>query len=159
VTSDRFSVSPDRRFFEDYSAGRVYEFGAITVSEPEIVDFARQYDPQYFHIDPAKAATSEFGGIIASGWHTIGLAMRLYVDHYLSHIASLASPGVDEIRWPNPLRPGDTVRIRVTILEARPSRSKPDRGIVRARVEAINQREELVLSMIVVSILRRRERV
>jgi len=159
LTFDAFSVPPDQRFFEDYSAGRVYEFGAITVSEREITDFAAQYDPQYFHVDPVKAAASEFGGIIASGWHTIGLAMRLYVDHYLSHVASLASPGVDEIRWPNPLLPGDRVRIRVTILEARPSRSKPDRGIVRARVEAMNQRDELVLSMIAVSILRRRERV
>jgi acyl dehydratase len=98
VTPDKFSVPPERRFFEDYSAGRVYEFGAITVSEPEIVDFATRYDPQYFQINPVKAATSEFAGIIASGWHTIGLAMRLYVDQYLSHVASLASPGVDEIR-------------------------------------------------------------
>jgi acyl dehydratase len=159
VTYDSFFVPADQRFFEDHPAGRVYEFGTITVSEPEIVDFAARYDPQYFHVDPVKAATGEFGGIIASGWHTIGLAMRLYVDHYLSHVASLASPGVDEIRWPHPLRPGDTVRIRVTILETRLSRSKPDRGIVRARVEAINQRHELVLNMTAVSILRRRERV
>jgi len=159
VTSDSFSVPPDRRFFKDYLPGRVYEFGATTVSERQIVDFATQYDPQYFHVDPVKAAASEFGGIIASGWQTIGLAMRLYVDHYLSHVASLASPGVDEIRWANPLRPGDTVRIRVTILDTRLSRSKPDRGIVRARLEAINQRDELVLSMTAVSILRRRERV
>ena len=85
--------------------------------------------------------------------------MRLYVDHYLSHVASLASPGIDDIRWPNPVRPDDALRIRVTILEARPSRSKPDRGIVRTRVEAINQRDEQVLSMSVVSILGRRERV
>lgn len=159
MTSDSFSVPPDRRFFKDYLPGRVYEFGATTVSERQIVDFATQYDPQYFHVDPVKAAASEFGGIIASGWQTIGLAMRLYVDHYLSHVASLASPGVDEIRWANPLRPGDTVRIRVTILDTRLSRSKPDRGIVRARLEAINQRDELVLSMTAVSILRRRERV
>jgi acyl dehydratase len=83
--------------------------------------------------------------------------MRLYVDHYLSHVASLASPGTDEIRWPNPVRPGDTLRVRVTVLEARPSRSKPDRGIVRARVEAMNQRDEPVLSMTVASILGRRQ--
>jgi acyl dehydratase len=85
--------------------------------------------------------------------------MRLYVDHYLSHVASLASPGVEEVRWPSPVRPGDTLRARVTILDARPSRSKPDRGIVRARLEALNQRDELVLSMTAVSILRRREHV
>jgi acyl dehydratase len=156
VKLSSFPVPPDRRFFEDYEAGRVYEFGTISVSEEEIIEFARRFDPQYFHIDPEKAAASRFGGIIASGWHTISLAMRLYVDHYLSHVASLASPGCDEIRWPNPMRPGDTLRIRVTILETRPSRSKPDQGIVRARVEAINQRDELVLSMIVVSFLTRR---
>jgi acyl dehydratase len=86
------------------------------------------------------------------------VAMRLYVDHYLSKVASLGSPGVDEIRWPNPVRPGDTLRIRVSILDARPSRSRQDRGIVRARVEAVNQKDELVLSLIVVSLLGRRDR-
>ncbi|PWU02367.1 MAG: acyl dehydratase [Terriglobia bacterium] len=154
---DNFAVPPDNRYFEDYTPGHVYEFGSITVSEAEIIEFARRFDPQYFHVDPNRATASRFGGIIASGWHTIGLAMRLYVDHYLSHVASLASPGVDEIRWPNPVRPGDSLRIRVTILEARPSRSKPDRGIVRARLEAMNQRDELVLSMTAISILGRRE--
>ena len=155
MTLDSFSVPRDNRYFEDYTPGHVYEFGAITVSEAQIIDFARQFDPQYFHIDPERAKASRFGGIVASGWHTISLAMRLCVDHYLSHVASLASPGVDEIRWPNPVRPGDTLKIRVTILEARPSRSKPDRGIVRANVEAINQRDELVLSMTTVSFLAR----
>jgi acyl dehydratase len=151
-----FPVPPDRRFFEDYTAGHVHDLGTFTLSEPEIIEFATQYDPQYFHVDPAKAAVSQFGGIIASGWHTISLAMRLYVDGYLSHVASLASPGVDEVRWPNPVRPGDTVRIVVTILETRVSRSKPDRGIVRARMEGINQRDDLVLSMLAVSIVGRR---
>ncbi len=159
MASDKFSVPPDRRFFEDYVTGRVYEFGEIGVTEPEIIEFATRYDPQYFHIDPARAAATEFGGIIASGWHTVSLVMRLYVEHYLSHVASLASPGVEEVRWPNPVRPGDTLKVRVTILEARPSRSKPDRGIVRALLEALNQRDELVLSMTAVSILGRRERV
>jgi acyl dehydratase len=158
VTSESFSVPPDQRFFEDYVTGRVYEFGEISVSETDIIDFASRYDPQYFHVDPVKAVASELGGIIASGWHTVSLVMRLIVDHYLSHVASLASPGVEEVRWPNPVRPGDTLKVRVTILEARPSRSKPDRGIVRARMEALNQRDELVLSMTAVSILGRRER-
>jgi acyl dehydratase len=156
VASDKFSVPPDQRFFEDYVVGRVYEFGEIGVSEPEIIEFATRYDPQYFHVDPARAAATEFGGIIASGWHTVSLVMRLYVDHYLSHVASLASPGVEDVRWPNPVRPGDTLKIRVTILEARPSRSKPDRGIVRAKMEAINQKDELVLSMVGMSIIGRR---
>ena len=154
---DSFTVQPDRRYFEDYAASRVYEFGTITVNEEKIIEFAKLFDPQYFHVDPVKAAASQFGGIIASGWHTAGLTMRLYADHYLSHVASLASPGIDELRWPNPLRPGDTIRIRVTVLETRLSRSKPDRGIVRARVETVNQRDEVVLSMNAVSILARRD--
>jgi acyl dehydratase len=153
-----FDVPADQRFFEDYVPGRVYEFGAITMTETDIVEFAARFDPQSFHLDPITAAASQFGGIIASGWHTIGVAMRLLVDHYLTHVASLGSPGVDEIRWPNPVRPGDTLRIRATIIEARTSRSKPDRGIIRTRVEALNQKDELVLSMIAVSFLGRRPR-
>jgi acyl dehydratase len=156
VTLHSFTSPPDDRYFEDYVPGEVYEFGTITVTEPEIIEFARQFDPQYFHVHPEKAIQSRFGGIIASGWHTVGLTMRLYVDHYLSHVASLASPGVDEVRWPNPVRPGDTLRIRVTNVDARPSRSKTDRGIVRAKIEAINQKDELVLSMVGISIIGRR---
>ena len=157
MTLHSFASPPDDRYFEDYTPGAVYEFGTITVTEPEIIEFAKQFDPQYFHINPEKAIESRFGGIIASGWHTVGLTMRLYVDHYLSHVASLASPGVDEVRWPNPVRPGDTLKVRVTILEARTSRSKPDRGVVRAKIEAINQNEELVLSMVGISIIGRRQ--
>lgn len=157
MTLDKLPVAANQRFFEDIQAGQVYEFGTVTVSEKDIIDFARQFDPQDFHLDPAKAASSLFGGIVASGWHTTAVVMRLYVDHYLSHVANLGSPGVENIRWPNPLRPGDTLRIRVTILEARPSRSKPDRGIVRVHVEAINQTDKLVLSMIGVSLVGRRQ--
>ncbi len=157
MTLNKLPVAANQRFFEDIKADQVYEFGTITVSEKDIIDFARQFDPQDFHLDPAKAASSLFGGIVASGWHTTAVVMRLYVDHYLSHIANLGSPGVEDIRWPNPLRPGDTLRIRVTILEARPSRSKPDRGIVRVHVEAINQTDKLVLSMIGVSLVGRRQ--
>jgi acyl dehydratase len=156
VTFTSFAVPPDRRFFEDYQLGGVYDLGAITVTQSEIIEFARRFDPQYFHTDPPKAAASQFAGIIASGWHTICLTMRLYVDHYLSHVASLASPGVDDVRWPNPVRPGDTLRTRVTVLEARPSASRPDRGIVRTRLEAVNQRDEVVLSMTAVSFIGRR---
>ena len=156
MTLNKLPVAANQRFFEDIKADQVYEFGTITVSEKDIIDFARQFDPQDFHLDPAKAASSLFGGIVASGWHTTAVVMRLYVDHYLSHVANLGSPGVEDIRWPNPLRPGDILRIRVTILEARPSRSKPDRGIVRVRVEAINQTDNLVLSMTGVSLVGRR---
>jgi len=156
VTLNKLPELANQRSFEDIRAGQVYEFGTITVSEKDIIDFARQFDPQDFHLDPAKAASSLFGGIVASGWHTTAVVMRLYVDHYLSHVANLGSPGVEDIRWPNPLRPGDILRIRVTILEARPSRSKPDRGIVRVHVEAINQTDNLVLSMTGVSLVGRR---
>ena len=148
-----FTAAPQDRYFEDYTPGHVYEFGTITVSEAEIVGFARQFDPQDVHLDSKKAAVGPFGGITASGWHTISLAMRLYVDHYLSHVASLASPGAEDIRWLKPVRPGDALRIRVTILDARLSRSKPDRGIVRARVEAINQKGDVVLAMTLVSFI------
>jgi len=156
VPLSKFSVPPDQRFFEDYEAGGVYELGSIAVSEAEIVDFARRFDPQYFHVDHEQASSGPFAGIIASGWHTVGLAMRLFVDQFLSHVASLASPGADEIRWPNPVRPGDTLSVGVTVLDTRPSQSKPDRGIVRSKVEAVNQRQEIVLSMMLVSFLARR---
>lgn len=156
MTLSGSAVPPGERYFEDYIPGDVHELGTRTVTEAEIIDFAKQFDPQYFHVDPEKAKASRFGGIIASGWHTASLVMRVYVDEYLSHVAGMASPGVDEIRWPNPVRPGDTLSVRVTVLEARPSRTKPDRGIVRARVEAFNQRGEAVMSMIGLSIFGRR---
>ena len=156
MTLSHFSAPRQNRYFEDYEAGRVYEFGGITLTQPEILEFARRYDPQDMHVDPEKARQGRFGGIIASGWQTIGIAMRLYVDHYLSSVASLASPGVDEVRWPNPVRPGDTLGIRVTILETIPSRSKADRGVVRARIEAFNQEKLPVLSLVALSIIGRR---
>jgi len=151
-----FTSPPDDRYFEDYVPGHVHELGTVTLSEAEIIDFAKQFDPQYFHIDSEKAKTSRFGGIIASGWHTTSLVMRVYVERYLSHVASLASPGVDEIRWPNPVRPGDTLSVRVTILDARASRTKTDRGVVRGHVEAFNQRNEPVFTMIGLSIIGKR---
>ena len=144
------------RFFEDYVSGHVHEFGFVAVTEDEIVRFARQYDPQPFHIDPAAALRTPFGGLIASGWHTAGLMMRLIVDHYLSHVASLASPGVDELRWTQPVRPGDTLSVRATILETRPSRTKPDRGLVRTQFEVLNQHGAVVMSVKAMNMLRTR---
>jgi acyl dehydratase len=134
-----FSAPMDDRWFEDYSAGSVYEFGYVTVSEAEILEFAGRFDPQPIHVDPEFAAAGPFGGIIGSGWHSASVAMRLIADHYLSRVASMASPGVDELRWRVPLRPGDTVKLRTTIAETRPSRSKTDRGLVITQVELINQ--------------------
>ena len=146
------------RWFEDYVPGSVYEFGYASLSETEIVAFARDYDPQSIHTDPAWSATGPFAGLIASGVHTIAVCMRLYVDHYISHVASLASPGLDEIRWPRPVRPGDRLRILVTVAESRRSRSKPDRGLVRSAVEARNQDEDAVLSFTAMNFFARRPR-
>ena len=129
----------DLRYLDDYLPGASYDCGSVSVSEDEIVSFARQFDPQPFHVDPEAAARGPFGGLIASGWHTAALVMRQIVDHYLSAEASLGSPGLDEIRWPDPVRPGDTLRVRATVLEARRSQSKPDRGIIRTVIEAVNQ--------------------
>ena len=141
-----FAVPVDQRYFEDYVPGAAYEYGSITLSEQEIVEFARRFDPQFIHTDPRTAADGPFGGLIASGWHTAGLTMRLLISGYLSSVASLGSPGIDELRWTRPVRPGDVLHVRVTVLEAKRSRSKPDRGIVQSLVEVTNQNGESVMS-------------
>ncbi len=133
-------------YLEDYLVGAVYEFGSVLVEEGEIVDFARRYDPQVFHVDPEAAKKTVFGGLVASGWHTVALATRLIVDRELSHTASLGSPGVDELRWWKPVRPGDTLSVRITVTEARRSQSRPDRGVVQGLVEVLNQAGEVVTS-------------
>jgi acyl dehydratase len=151
-----FSTPIGARHFEDYVPGSTYWYGSITVTEEEILGFARQFDPQSFHADPEAAAHGAFEGLIASGWHTTAVMMRLYADHYLSTVASLASPGVDELRWVRPVRPGDALSLRATVLQARPSRSKPDRGIVHTGVELLNQHGEPVLTLTIMNMLRRR---
>ena len=133
--------------FEDYPVGAVFTGGPILVSEQEILDFARHYDPQPMHIDKDAAERGAFGGLIASGWHTGAMMMRLLADHFLPKTASLASPGIDELRWLHPVRPGDVLRIRVTVLEATPSRSKSDRGMVRTLIEVLNQDGKVVMSL------------
>ena len=139
-------VPSAERFFEDYHVGMVEEFGEIAVTAEDIVAFARRYDPQPMHSNPAAAESGPCGGLIASGWHTASMVMRLFVEHYLSKVAMLPSPGIDELRWVRPVRPGDTLRVRVTVVEARRSRSKPDRGLVRSLVEVLNQNGEIVMS-------------
>jgi acyl dehydratase len=141
-----FTSPPTARYFEDYPVGGVFEFGSVTLSEADIIDFARHFDPQDMHIDPALAAEGPFGQVIASGWHTVGVMMRLFVEHFLPK-NGLAAPGIDELRWPRPVRPGDTLRVRVTVMEARRSRSKPDRGLITNFVEVLNQNDEVVLTM------------
>jgi acyl dehydratase len=136
-----------QRWFEDYRVGETFEFGDYPITEEEIVDFARRYDPQAFHLDAAAAAQSHFGGLVASGWMTGSVLMRMMCDHFISPQASMGSPGLEQLRWLKPVRPGDRLRARVTVLEVRPSRSKPDRGSMRVRQEAINQNDEVAMSI------------
>ena len=152
-----FTTPIEDRYFEDYEAGSVYEFGSIAVEEAEVLDFARRFDPQVFHSDPEAAKRTVFGGLIASGWHTAAMMMRLFADHFLSRSASLGSPGIDELRWTRPVRPGDELSIRVTVMEAHRSRSKPDRGSILSLVEVFNQNHEVVLTVKAVNFLLCRE--
>ena len=156
MNNSAFSTSIDNRYFEDYLAGSVHEFGGITVDEKEIVEFGQRFVPLSYHTDREAAKTSLYGGLIASGWHTAALMMRLYTDHYLSRVANLGSPGCDELRWPKSVFPGDELSIRVTVMESRLSESKPDRGIVRSLVEVVNQKREVVMSVKMVNLVRRR---
>jgi acyl dehydratase len=135
------------KYWEDFRLGERAELGRHTFSEQEIVAFGRQYDPQPFHIDPEKARGSAFGGLIASGWQTCAVGMRLMVDAYISQTVSLGSPGIDNIRWLKPVRPGDTISYSRVVLESRASTTRKGVGLVKHRWEAVNQRGELVLTM------------
>ncbi len=144
--------------FADFYVGQVIEAGPRRVEEDEILRFAEAYDPQWFHVDREKARMGPYGGLIASGWHTAGLVMRLLVENYLSADASLGSAGADEIRWPYPVRPGDTLRVRATVIESRRSLSKPDRGIIKTLAEAENQDGRTVMRCTAINFLRVRPR-
>ncbi len=143
-------------YFEDFAVGTVRELGSRTLAEDEVLGFARAYDPQPFHTDPEAAAQSIYGGLIASGWQTCAIMMRLMCDAYLLRAASMGSPGVDEVRWLAPVRPGDTLTGRMEVIEARPSASKPDRGVIRSRWVATNQHGETVLTMVGMGMFKRR---
>src|SRR6476660_2043401 len=142
------------RYFEDYIPGAVFEYGEIRVEEAEILEFAHRFDPQGMHVDPEAAKRGRFGGLIASGWHTGAMMMRLFADNFLSPASSVASPGLDELRWLKPVRPGDVLSLRVTILEARRSRSRPEQGVVRSFVEVLNQHGEAVMTLKPISLIR-----
>jgi acyl dehydratase len=146
------------RFFEDFPTGWTYESAPRTLDTAEIVAFAREWDPQRYHVDEAAARATPFGGLIASGWQTGCLAMRLMCDGYLADSSCIASPGFDELRWLKPVRPGDSLRFRAEVLEARASTTKPDRGIVRWRWEMLNQHGEAVLSIVGTQFFLRREK-
>ncbi|HUK05285.1 MAG TPA: MaoC family dehydratase [Burkholderiales bacterium] len=134
-------------YWEDLRDSGTAEMGSHTFTEEEIIAFARQFDPQPFHVDPEAARHSFFKGLIASGWHTCCIAMRLMVDKYVSRSASLGSPGLDNIRWLAPVRAGDTITYRRVTTSARVSESKPDIGLLQSRWEAVNQRGETVMTM------------
>jgi acyl dehydratase len=152
--SHTFKTPIHDRYFEDYVPGTIHEFGNTTVTEAEIIAFAKVYDPQYFHTDPEAAKQSIYGGLIASGIQTFGLATQQLIKHFISHVASLGSPGVDEVRWIIPVRPGDTLSLRAQILETRRSKSKPDRGIVHYYLEMLNQNKEIVMTVKVINMFR-----
>ena len=153
MNATEFAVPVKDRYFEDYVPGAVFEYGRIAASEAEIIEFARRFDPQYIHVDLERAVQGPFGGLIASGWHTAAMMMRLIVDNFLPKSASLGSPGIDELRWLRPVRPGDVLRVRLSVLEATRSRSKPDRGVVRSLCEVLNQDREVVMSLKGVNII------
>lgn len=134
-------------YFEDFEIGRTYPVGSRSVTEEEIIAFATQFDPQPFHVDREAAAQSIFGNIIASGWHTCSMIMRVMVDGFLKESSSMGSPGVDEIRWIKPVRGGDTLAITTTVLDVKPSGSRPDRGVVWTEWRATNQHGELVATV------------
>jgi acyl dehydratase len=142
-------------WFEDFVVGRRFLSAGHTITEAEILDFARRFDPQPFHVDPEAARASPYGGLIASGIQTIALTFRLFLDTSALASTSLGSPGLDEVRWRLPVRPGDTLRVAAEVTGARRSASKPDRGVVTIRYEARNQHGETVLSMIGHQLVRR----
>lgn len=133
------------RYFEDYTAGEVIEFGDRLVTQDEIIEFARRYDPQPFHTDPVAAQQSAFGTLVASGWMTASIGMALSVEHFVSPLSSMGSPGVEKLEWLQPVKPGDRLHMRITVLETKRSRSKPDRGVMRLRQELINQADQTVM--------------
>ncbi len=146
------------RYFEDFAPGDRFVSRGKTLSEAEILDFALRYDPQPIHVDAEAAKRSPFGGLIASGFHTMGIAFRLAWDTGILSDCGLGSPGIDEVRWLKPVRPGDTLHTVVEVVDARPSASKTDRGICRLRYDVFNQNDEQVMTMTAVQIVARRPR-
>ena len=153
---DEFDTSVDDRYLEDYTEGGRYRFGEESVNAEEIMEFARRYDPQSIHTDPEAAAEGPFGGLIASGWQTAALMMRLFADNYLTSVASLASPGIDELRWVRPLRPDDKLTLLCETTGVRASRTKPDRGILTTDVTLLNQDDEPILTATAMNMVARR---
>lgn len=144
------------RYFEDFEPGETIALGEFTFTEQEIIDFARTFDPQPFHVDKERAKQTMYGGVIASGWHTASVGMRLLFDGLLSQSAGMGSPGVESLTWNRPVRPGDRLSARITILDAYPSQTRLDRGRIRSKFEMLNTNDELVLSWVGIIIIGRR---
>ena len=144
------------RYFEDFPLGEKTDLGRHRVTEDEILAFARAYDPQRIHVDRAFAEAGGFGGLIASGWHTCAMFMRLFVDALLYESSAIASPGVDNIRWIKPVRAGDELRAEVVVIEVTPSRTRPDRGLVKHDCRVVNQDNELVMTLRSLALFARR---
>jgi acyl dehydratase len=144
------------KYVEDFPVGVRRHIGSRTVDEAEVIRFAKEFDPQPFHIDKEAAAAGFYGGIIASGWHTCGMTMRLMVDGYLSDSAALGSPGIDELRWLKPVRPGDTLTVYSTVADVKISTTKPDRAVMTTKTEVENQNGEVVLTMLGKTMMKRR---
>ena len=153
----KLSLSNKDWYFEDYQEDTVFEMGPVFVEEDELIEFALRYDPQPMHIDPESSKTGPYKGLIASGWQTCALVMGELVKSYFSPSSSLGSPGINELQWLKPVRPGDRLKVRATILETKVSRSKPDRGLVCTLVEALNQQEEKVISFKALNFMLRKE--
>ncbi len=146
----------DPLFFEDLTPGRRFVTGARTLDASAIISFAHEYDPQPFHVDETAAASTFFGGLVASGWYTASVSMRLLVDGEFRPAGGIIGAGIDEFRWPAPVRPGDTLHVESEVLEARPSKSRPEIGIVRVRHTTRNQRGEAVQDFIANHVVQRR---
>jgi acyl dehydratase len=143
-------------YWEDFKVGERIAVGSVGVDKDEVIEFASRYDPQSFHVDEEAAKQSIYGGLIASGWHSCALIMRLICDSYMLEAASLGSPGVENVRWPKPVRPGDTLTAYRTTEESRESRSRPEAGIVKTLWEVENQNDELVMTMSGINLFLRR---
>ncbi len=143
-------------YWEDFTTGFVRKFGPVTVEADAIVDFARQFDPQPFHLSEEAGRASLFGGLAASGWHTASLTMRLMCDGIINKSASLGSPGLEGLKWLKPVLAGDQLRARMIVLGSRPMNSKPHVGLVHTRWETLNQRDELVMTIESWAMFRRR---
>ena len=143
-------------YFDDFEPGRTFESKGVTLSESQILDFALLYDPQPFHLDKEAAAEGPFNGLIASGFQTLALAFRIFYQANVINACSMGSPGLDELRWVRPVRPGDTLKVKATVREKRPSRSKPDRGTLLMDYEVLNQMDEVVMTFTAIHIFRKR---